>query len=214
MDKKRPIRVLLIDDHRRIHQAVAEILDFIDDIELVAHGSNGHEAIQLSEEYCPDIVLMDVLMPGMDGITATEAIHKKQPNIKIIALSSFQDEDSVYAMLTCGAVGYILKDTGISDLENTIRVAYEGTSVLSSEITRLLVKRDTRPKSVDSNFGLSEREREVLKHIATGMSITEVAQTLFISQSTVKYHLKNILSKMGVETRAEAIALASKNNLI
>jgi NarL family two-component system response regulator LiaR len=149
----------------------------------------------------------------MNGVEATKYIHEKHPNIKILALSSFQDQDSVYAMLENGALGYVLKDSGIRDLESTIRAAHDGKSVLSPEVTRMIVQGAGTPEPQDF-YGLSRREHQVLQLVATGISMDDIAEELFISKSTVKYHLKNILAKMKVETREEAIALAAKSGLI
>lgn len=212
MSASNPIRVILIDDHRRIHQVISEILGFADDIKLVAQGSNGQEAIHLCDEYQPDLVLMDVMMPGMDGIEATRRILEKHPNIKILALSSFQDQDSVRAMLDSGACGYVLKDGSIDDLDTTIRTTYEGKAVFSTEVTQVLMQSPDQDSQRD--YDLSEREREVLKLMAEGLNNGEIAAQLTISQSTVKFHISNIISKMGVETRAEAMVLAAKNNLV
>ena len=116
MTQEDTIRIILVDDHRRIHQAISEMLDYFDDIELVGQGSNGLEAIQLCEEHQPDLVLMDIVMPVMDGVEATKRILEKQPDIKILALSSFQDQDTIRAMLKSGAIGFVLKDSSVDDL--------------------------------------------------------------------------------------------------
>jgi NarL family two-component system response regulator LiaR len=212
MSTTKPIRVLLIDDHRRIHDAVSVALDAQDDIILVGHGSNGEEALQLCEELTPDLVLMDVVMPGMGGIEATRLIREKYPATKILVLSSFQDDESIHTMLQSGASGYILKDALVSDLANTIRTTFHGSAVFSPEVAQVLLKAEsTEPRQT---FGLTERELEVLQLMAQGLNNAEIAYKLTISQSTVKFHISNIQVKMGVETRAEVIVLAAKNNLI
>lgn len=210
MIEERKIRIILVDDHRRVHQAFAEMISFFDDIELLAHGSNGMEAIELCDQYHPDLVLMDVVMPIMDGVKATKHIHKKHPDIKIVALSSFRDSDTVRTMLENGATGYVFKDSSVDDLENTIRAAYEGQSILSPEIMQSLL--DT--PQADNETNLSSREQEVLKLFASGMTNNEIATVLTISVSTVKFHVTNILEKFGVNTRAEALVIAAKNNLV
>ncbi len=212
MSQTEPIRIILVDDHSRVHEAVSTILDTVDNIELVAQGSNGEEAIHLCDEYKPDLVLMDVVMPVMGGVEATRSIHQKYPEIKILVLSSFQDDESVRAMLENGAIGYVLKGSLSHDLVNTIRTAYEGRAVFSTEITQVLLKPAKSEKKRD--FGLTGREREVLKLMADGLNNIQIAQELTISRSTVKFHISNILHKMGVSTRAEALVVAAKNDLI
>lgn len=210
MSETKTIGIILIDDNRRVHQAITEMLSFFDDIELLAHGSNGREAVNLCDQYQPDLVLMDVVMPIMDGVEATRQIRKKNPHIKILALSSFQDHDTVRAMLESGAIGYVLKDSSVDDLENTIRTAVEGQSILSPEIMQALLG---KPQPT-AETNLSSREQEVLKLFASGMTNNEIASILTISVSTVKFHITNILNKLGVDTRAEAIVIAAKSNLI
>jgi len=210
MSDNQKIGIILVDDHRRIHQALSEMISFFDDIELLAHGSNGLEAVDLCDLYRPDIVLMDVVMPMMDGIEATKQIIQKHPDIKVLALSSFRDHDTVRAMLESGAVGYVLKDSSVDDLENTIRTAYEGQSILSPEIMQALLEKS----QIGQETNLSSRELEVLKHFASGMTNNQIASMLTISTSTVKFHITNIIDKLGVSTRAEALVVAAKNNLV
>lgn len=204
------IRVVLVDDHSRVHQVISEMLDFADDIELVGQAARGEEAVQLCDELMPDLVLMDVIMPGMGGAAATRQILEKHPDIKVLALSSFQDESSVREMLQSGAIGYVLKDSQIEDLENTIRTAHEGKSVLSAEVTRILLN----GASATEDFGLSERELEVLRRMAAGDNNQQIALHLTISVSTVRFHISNILGKLEVDTRAEAIVKATRNKLV
>ncbi len=211
MASPRKIRVALIDDHRRIHELVAEIIKLTDDLELVAQGSTGEEALQLCASSAPDVILMDVLMPVMDGINATRLIHLAHPAVKILALSSFQDDDSVRAMIANGAIGYVLKGSIVHDLVSTIRATYMGKAVFSVEVTQTLMH-GAAPSN--QSFGLTDRELEVLRLVATGQNNGEIAAKLTISQSTVKFHLVNIMRKMKVETRAEAIVLSAKHNLL
>lgn len=210
--KENPIRVLLIDDHRQVHQAVTAILAMEDDIQLVGQGSNGQEAIDLCAELQPDLVLMDVVMPVMDGVTATNCIHKQFPNIKILVLSSFQDHESVYAMLHNGATGYITKSSLTHELIDTVRTTHQGQVVLSPEVAARLLQQE--PLSKVERFHLTDRELEVLVLMASGQTMNQMAQALVISASTVKFHINNILSKLGVKTRSEALIIAAKNNLV
>jgi NarL family two-component system response regulator LiaR len=213
MTKKKPIRLILVDDHRVVHQALAEMVSFVDDFELVAQGSNGQEAVHLCREFAPDIVLMDVVMPVMDGVEATKRILADNPSIKILALSSFQDDVSVNSMLRSGAIGYVLKNASVDELESVIRTVYEGHSVIDMSLMQRVLQPDLQRKT-QSDINLSPRELEILKMVANGMSYNQIADCLTIGLSTVKFHLGNILSKLGVETRSEAILVAAKNNII
>ncbi|MBI5928698.1 MAG: response regulator transcription factor [Chloroflexi bacterium] len=206
------IRVILIDDHARVHDAVTMALHNLDDIALIGHGSRGEEALALCEELTPDVILMDVVMPGMSGVEATKLIRKKYPNIKILVVSSFQDDDTIHTILQNGASGYVLKDAIASDLANTIRTTFDGSAVFSQEVARVLLKSDHSEPS--QRFGLTQRELEILRLMAQGQNNAEIAHTLTISQSTVKFHINNVIAKIGVDTRAEAIVLAAKNNLV
>jgi NarL family two-component system response regulator LiaR len=209
MKPENPIRVVLVDDHAQIHGLVQSILGAAPDINLVGQGANGQEAVALCEQYLPDMVLMDVIMPVMDGIKATGILHERFPEIKILVLSSFQDHESVYAMLRNGAVGYLTKSSITQDLVETIRATYQGKMVFSSEVGALL---SSPQPAVD--FQLTDRELEVLVLLAEGLTNQQSAQKLSISQSTLKFHMTNIYQKLGVQTRSEALVLAAKNNLI
>ena len=207
---KNPIHVVLVDDHLQIHRIVQDILGMASDIKLVGQGANGQEGISLCAQYQPDIILMDVVMPVMDGIEATKVINERFPNIKILVLSSFQDHESVYAMLRNGAVGYLTKSTLAEDLIETIQATFQGKMVFSSEIGAQLV---SSPQPT-VNFHLTDRELEVLVLLAEGLTNQQSAAKLSISQSTLKFHMNNIYQKLGVQTRSEALVLAAKNNLI
>jgi two-component system, NarL family, response regulator LiaR len=210
MTAETPIRVILVDDHLQMHRIVQAILASISDIQLVGQGANGQEGIILCEQYQPDIVLMDVVMPIMDGIEATKILHERLPEVKILVLSSFQDHESVHAMLRNGAVGYLTKGSLARDLAETIRATQQGKMVFSSEVGAHLVA--SPQPAVD--FHLTDRELEVLVLLAEGLTNQQSAMKLSISQSTLKYHMANIYQKLGVQTRSEALVLAAKNNLI
>ncbi len=200
----------MVDDHYQMHRVVQTILSAVPDIKLVGQGANGQEGIDLCEQYQPDIVLMDVVMPVMDGIEATKEIHARFPGIKILVLSSFQDHESVYTMLSNGAVGYITKSSLADDLAETIRTTYQGKMVFSSEIGAQLLS----PPQPEKDYQLTDREMEVLILLAEGLTNQQTAQKLSISQSTLKFHMNNIYEKLGVHTRSEALVLAAKDNLI
>lgn len=207
-----PIRILLVDDHFRIHRAIAAMFDSLEDITLVGQASSGEEAVLLVDECQPDVILMDVNMPDMDGIEATRLIIDQHPTARILALSSYQDEDSVRSMLKAGAMGYILKYAPIDDLASTIRTAYSGNSVFSPEVTQVLLQ--PAPASPGADYGLTVREVEVLGLMVRGLNNTEIAAALVISLSTAKFHVSSILTKLGVSSRVEAVALAVEKNLI
>jgi DNA-binding NarL/FixJ family response regulator len=211
--KPSPIRVLLADDQLRVHEAVTLALRGADDIVLVGQAANGDEAVVLCGQLMPDLVLMDVLMPRSGGIEATGRIHQRYPQVKILVLSAMQDDTTVRAMLEAGAVGYVLKDSLARDLAATIRATHAGNAVFSQGITDRLLQ-NNQPTPVSQGFNLTERELEVLRLMAEGLNNGELAARLHISQSTVKFHIVNILDKMGVATRPEAIVLAAKNNLV
>ncbi|MBC8507770.1 MAG: response regulator transcription factor [Chloroflexi bacterium] len=204
------IRVVLVDDHHQMHQIVRATLGATTDIKLVGQGANGQEGIALCEQLQPDIVLMDVVMPILDGIEATKVLHGRFPTIKILVLSSFQDHESVHAMLRNGAVGYLTKSSLAQDLAETIRATFQGKMVFSSDVGVQLLS----PPQPTLNFHLTDRELEVLVLLAEGLTNQQSAQKLSISQSTLKYHMTNIFQKLGVQTRSEALVLAAKNNLI
>lgn len=209
------IRVLLVDDHRHIHEIVTAILAEVSDIQLVAQASNGQEALLLCQEYHPDIVLMDIVMPIMNGLEATQVIRQRYPEIKILVLSSYQDNDSVYGMLERGAIGYTLKSALARDLVNTIRMIHAGNTVLSSEIAQVALQQGKLNHLKRTHeFKFTHREFEILQLMAQGLNNDAIARQLVISRSTVKFHIANVIEKMGVKTRAEAIVLAARNNLV
>lgn len=206
------IRVILIDDHSTIHVEIGALMATLDDIEIVAHGRTGAEAIRLCDEYLPDIMLMDNVMPVMNGIDATREIMMRHPEMKIIAMSGFDDRESVQAMLKAGAAGYVLKTAFPEDLANIIRAVYDGNSVLSREIMQTILQ--PVPAAPQGAYGLTRREIDVLKYMAAGKTNAEIAVLLTVSHATVKFHISNILRKLGVESRSAAVMLAAKQNLV
>ncbi len=212
MNASQTIRVLLVDDHNVVRSGLATFLKAFDDLELVAEAKNGLEAISLCQEHKPDVVLMDLLMPEMDGIAATRAILAQCPHIKIVAMTSFDEEELVHGVLAAGAISYLIKNVTADELAKAIRAAATGKSTLSPEAARVLVQA-TRP-SHQPTFDLTEREREVLGLVVQGNSNQQIADALVISLATVKAHISNILSKLGVSSRAEAIAYALKHKLV
>jgi NarL family two-component system response regulator LiaR len=213
MGAKTPIRVLVVDDHRHIHDIITRVLIGIADISIVGHAANGAEAVRLCEEVRPDLILMDVVMPVMDGMQATERIHNKYPDLKILVLSSFQDHESVHQLLRGGAIGYITKDALANDLVNVIRTTMQGKAVFSPNIIEKLISPESAPPATDK-FNLTDRELEILVAMADGLTLQQMALKLSITLSTVKYHSANIFRKLGAQNRSEALVVALKNNLI
>jgi len=212
MNTPHTIRVLLVDDHNVVRSGLATFLRAYDDLELVGEAKNGLEAVRLCRQVQPDVVLMDLMMPEMDGIAATRAILVECPDIKIIAMTSFEDEQLVHGVLAAGAISYLLKNVASEELSKAIRDAASGRSTLSPEAARVLVQ-DTRPTTQPSS-GLTEREREVLNLVVQGHSNQQIADALVVSLATVKAHISSILGKLQVSSRTEAIAYAIKHKLV
>lgn len=213
MGRKTPIRVLVVDDHRHIHDVISRVLIGISDILLVGQAANGREAIELCEEVQPDLILMDVVMPVMDGTQATERIRQLYPDIKILVLSSFQDHESVHQLLRGGAVGYITKDALTQDLVDVIRTTMQGNAVFSPDVVQKLVFPEAAPSAIQK-FNLTDRELEILVAMADGLTLQQMAVKFSIALPTVKYHSANIFRKLGAQNRSEALVVAVKNNLI
>lgn len=212
MTQEKPIRVLIVDDHDMVRSGLEVFLETCDDLELVGEASGGEEAVRLSAELQPDVILMDLVMPGMDGIAATRNILDANPQVKIIALTSFKEKELVHEALQAGAISYLLKNVSIDELSNAIRDAYSGKSTLAPEATQALIEAVTRPPGL--GFDLTEREQEVLLLMTDGLSNRKIADRLMISHSTVKNHVSNIFSKLAVTSRTEAVALAVQHRLV
>jgi NarL family two-component system response regulator LiaR len=184
-----------------------------DDLELVGEASNGQEAVRKCEELHPDVVLMDLVMPEMDGASATKVIRERWPDIQVIALTSFPEEDLVQRALRAGALSYLLKNVSADELAHAIRAARSGRSTLAPEAAQALIHAATHPASTLGN-DLSPREREVLQLMVEGLNNPDIAERLVVSRSTVKFHVSSILSKLGVSSRTEAVALALQQKLV
>jgi NarL family two-component system response regulator LiaR len=206
------IRVLVADDHTMVRRGLATFLKVFDDLELVGEAANGQAAIELCAQLQPDVVLMDMVMPDMDGAAATRLIRKQSPSIQVLALTSFKEEVLVQSALQAGAIGYLLKDVSADELAQAIRSAHAGRSTLSPEAAQALVHAASQPPA--PGLDLTEREYEVLALMIEGLNNTQIAARLTISSSTVKSHVSNILSKLGVASRTEAVTLALRNKLV
>jgi two-component system, NarL family, response regulator LiaR len=206
----RPIRVMLVDDHAVVRTGLATFLAVFEDLELVAEAGGGEEALRLAAECRPDVVLMDLVMPGMDGVTTTRMMREQLPGVQVIALTSFREEALVHGALQAGAIGYLLKDVSATALTDAVRAAYRGQPTLAPEATQALVRAAQKPPAP----AFTGRERDVLRLMVQGMSNAEIAEDLVVSISTVKFHVSNILSKLGVSSRTEAVALALQETLV
>ena len=212
MTQSNPIRVLLVDDHMVVRSGLSTVLSVYDDLKLVGEAGDGEEAIRLCERLQPDVVLMDLLMPKMDGVTAIKTIKTRWPQIQIIALTSFKEKEYVEGALKAGANGYLLKDVSAEELINAIRRAVAGQPSLSPEAAQVLIHNVSEPTQPYTE--MTVREKEILALMVEGLSNNEIAERLIVSQSTVKFHVSNILSKLGVTGRTEAVALAIKHHLV
>ena len=207
-----PIRVMLVDDHTMVRWGLATFLMVFEDFKLVGEAENGRTAVQLCAEVLPDVVLMDMAMPDMDGVTATRLIHHQFPQVRVIALTSFKEGRLIRDALEAGAIGYMLKDASAEELAQAIRAAHAGRATLSPEATQALVHAASQP--LEPGRDLTEREREVLLLMIEGLNNTQIAGRLTVSPSTVKSHVSNILSKLGVASRTEAVTLALRNRIV
>jgi NarL family two-component system response regulator LiaR len=203
---------MIVDDHAVVRSGLSAFLLAFDDLDLVGDAGGGLEAVKLCKEAAPDVVLMDLVMPEMDGASATEAILAECPYIKVIALTSFPEEDLVQKALRAGAISYLLKNVTGDELANAIRAAAAGKSTLAPEAAEALIHAATKPEAPGAD--LTAREIDVLRLMAKGKNNRDIANELFISHATVKFHVSNILMKLDAATRTKAVALALQNKLV
>ncbi|WP_305037461.1 response regulator [Cohnella mopanensis] len=209
------VRVLLVDDHEMVRIGLAAVLGTEEGIEVVGEAGNGMDGLRLAREYSPDVVLMDLVMEGMDGIETTRQIMEEMPECRVIVLTSFLDDEKMYPVIEAGAFSYLLKTSRASEIADAIRAASRGQSVLESQVASKMMNRFRRPPQANSqpHEDLTDREMEVLKLIALGKSNQEIADDLFIGIKTVKYHLTNLFGKLSVEDRTQAAIYAHRNGL-
>jgi NarL family two-component system response regulator LiaR len=212
MNPSMPIRVMLVDDHTMVRRGLATFLLVFDDLELAGEAANGDEAIQLCARLLPDVVLMDLAMPEMDGVTATRLIRQRFPSVQVLALTSFAEEALIQNALQAGAIGYLLKDVTADELAQAIRAAHAGDATLSPAAVQAMVRAATQPPA--PGHDLTKREHTVLALMVDGLSNTEIADKLFVSPSTIKSHVSHILRKLDATSRTEAAALAVRYHLV
>ncbi len=210
MDPQKPIRIVIVDDHAMLRKGLAVFLMSYDDLELVGEAANGKEALALVADKRPDIVLMDLMMPIMDGIASTRAIRRDFPDTQVIALTSFGEERLIKDVLAAGAISYLFKKISADDLTKAIRAAHEGNSTFAPEVTEILAQSIRKPRPIYEN--LTPREAEVLALLVKGMGNNEIADALVISTATTKNHVSSILAKLDVTSRLEAIVLVLEDS--
>ncbi len=211
-EAKNPIRIMLVDDHQVVRSGLKAFLSVFDDFEFVGEASNGREAVALCPACHPDVVLMDLLMPEMNGAEATREIRRLCPHIQVVVLTSFREEALVEEALKAGAIGYLLKDVSADELAGAIHAAMAGKPTLSPDATRALIHASLHPDPAAPEF--TEREREVLQLMVEGDSNPVIARKLVVSLSTVKFHVSSILSKLGAESRTEAVSMTLTGKML
>jgi NarL family two-component system response regulator LiaR len=209
----RPIRVLIVDDHGMVREGLRAYLELESDIQVVGEARDGQEAVRRAQELQPDVVLMDLVMPNMDGVDATSQIKQQRPDTHVIILTSFLEDERVVPAIKAGATSYLLKDVAAADLARAIRGARAGQAQLHPEVARRLMQQVTSPRKAEAGAQLTEREREVLRLLAEGRSNKEIARSLVVSERTVKGHVSNILGKLGLQDRTQAALFAVRHGL-
>jgi len=206
------IRVLIADDHDMVRHGLVVLLENFDDFEIVGDAKNGEIAVNMCREHRPDVVLMDIRMPRMDGITAVGEILKHVPDVKVIMLTSYKKNDEVEGALQAGALSYLMKNVSAQQLADAVRKAYDNEPTLAPEVVQVLIrasKRDPKP-----GHDLTPREREVLSLMTDGLNNRQIAEKLYISSSTVKNHVSSILAKLNATTRTKAVAIAVEHDIL
>lgn len=211
-----PITVLLVDDHAVVRQGVRAFLTTQSDITVIGEAGSGEEAIKLTEQYVPDVILMDLIMPSMDGVEATRRVKHVSPRSQIVVLTSYHEDEHIFPALKAGALSYILKDVSAEELGSAVRKAAAGEAVLHPRVAARVIKelQGRRADALNPFTELSERELEVLKLIADGMSNAEIAAKLVLSEKTIKGHVSNILGKLHLVDRTQAAVYAWREGVV
>lgn len=210
--QQKPIQVMIVDDHPMVRDGLKVFLSVSPGMECSGEASSGEEALELCRAVKPDVVLMDLLMPGMGGVAAIQAIRQHLPHVRIIALTSFAEQDLVHQAIRAGAVGYLLKNVTMDDLAEAIRAASAGRPVMAPEAAAAMMQALSQP-AVES-IDLTERERQILSLMVDGLSNQEIAYRLVVSESTARFHVSNVLMKLGVNNRTAAVRTAIQRKLL
>jgi DNA-binding NarL/FixJ family response regulator len=219
-DGDRPIRVLLADDQQLVRAGIRLVLRHADDIEVVAEAADGREAVELAVRHPIDVALLDIRMPGTDGLVAAERMAERAPSVRVLMLTTFGDDENVARALRAGAAGFLLKDSGPEDLIHAVRVVARGQSILSPEVTRRLIDRYVARDTARSDAGrhliatLTGREHDVLVMIGTGLSNADIGQRLHLGEGTVKTYVSRVLAKLGCANRVQAAILAHEAGIL
>jgi two-component system, NarL family, response regulator LiaR len=213
MSNLEAIRVMIVDVHAVVRSGLSAFLIVYDDLELIAEAGTGEEALSLCAEKHPDVVLMDLMMPGMNGAETTRLLRQQSPSSQVIILTSFKEDDLMQKALQAGAIGYLFKNASADELAHAIRAARQGQPTLAPEAAQALIRAVTHQHPLLGS-DLTERERQVLELMVKGQSNPQIAKSLVISRSTVKFHVSSILSKLGVDSRTAAVALALQHHLV
>lgn len=214
--KSEPITILLVDDHSVVRIGLAAYFGTLPDFEVIGEAGSGAEAVQLVEEHAPDVVLMDLLMPGMDGVEATRQIKKRSPRTQVIVLTSHHDDEHIFPAIRAGALSYLLKDIDPDDLADAVRQAHDGEAVLNPRVATRMIQemQGAREEKINPFTELTDRELEVLRLIASGKSNQEIADELVISEKTVKSHVSNLLNKLHLSDRTQAAVYAWREGIV
>ncbi len=211
-----PITVLLVDDHEMVRRGVRDFLETQGDITVVAEAGSGEEAVRLAAEHAPDVALMDLIMPGMDGVEATRRLTARSPRTNVVMLTSYHDDEHIFPAIRAGALSYVLKEVGPEELADAVRKAAAGEAVLHPRVAARVVRElhGARRDEPNAFRELSDRELEVLKLIADGLSNAEIAGRLYVSEKTVKSHVSNILGKLHLADRTQAAVYAWRQGVV
>jgi two-component system response regulator DegU len=213
--KMSEIKVMIVDDHHLVREGLKAVLDNGNDISVVGEAGNAEEALKMVEKFVPDVVLMDISMPGMGGIKATRSIRDRYPEVKVVILTMLDQEGYVYEAVKAGATGYMLKSTSSDELVRAIKTVYDGKALLHPDATAQLLKEFANlAENRGQDYGISNREMEVLQLLSEGKTNKEIAKSLYISEQTVKTHLAHIFDKLGTSDRTETVAKCLRNGLV